>query len=193
MLTLRSFHRTQQRGTSMIEVLITIVILAFGLLGLAGLQSKIHVALFDSYQRAQAVLLLTDMKERMTANRDQAATYVSDELGTGDAQPEDCSAAADVVARDRCQWSNALKGAAEANTSGNAGAMIGARGCITQIQAPDPATGVCAPGIYQITVAWQGMSRTKAPDAACGKDSYGDDTQRRAISERIAVGLPSCH
>lgn len=193
MLTPRPSCRTQQRGTSMIEVLITIVILAFGLLGLAGLQSKIHVALFESYQRAQAVLLLTDIKERMTANRDQAATYVADVLGTGDSQPEDCSAAASIVARDHCQWSNALKGAAESDTSGNAGAMIGARGCITQVQAPDPATGVCTPGIYQITVAWQGMSRTSAPDAACGKDSFGDDTQRRAISERVAVGLPTCH
>ncbi len=177
----------------MIEVLITIVILAFGLLGLAGLQSKIHVALVESYQRAQAVLLLTDMTERIKANRNQAASYVTaDVLGTDDSQPDDCNTTAIGVARDHCEWSKALKGAAEVKDTANVGAMAGARGCITEVQAPNPASGVCTPGIYQVTVAWQGMYETKAPDAACGKDLYGADTQRRAISARVSVGLPSC-
>ncbi|MFH1603933.1 MAG: prepilin-type N-terminal cleavage/methylation domain-containing protein, partial [Pseudomonadota bacterium] len=43
-------HR-DQRGTTMLEVLVTIVILAFGMLGLAGMQSKIFTAEMESYQR----------------------------------------------------------------------------------------------------------------------------------------------
>lgn len=186
-------HRLQQHGTSMIEVLVTIVIVAFGLLGLAGLQSSIQLALVESYQRAQAILLLSNMTDRMSTNRSQAANYVSgNSFGTGDTQPADCTALAIGTARDQCEWSNALKGSAESSGTTKVGAMVGGRGCIELIQAADASTGVCKPGIYQVTVAWQGMNKTKAPSATCGKDSYGDETYRRAISMQLSVGLLSC-
>ena len=77
----------------MLEVLVTIVILAFGMLGLAGLQSKIFIAEMESYQRAQAVVLMNSMVERINANRNAAATYVPNPatttFGTGDALPAD--------------------------------------------------------------------------------------------------------
>lgn len=180
----------------MIEVLITIVILAFGLLGLAGLQGQVQLAQAESYQRAQAVLLLTDMSERLKTNRAQAAAYVStDVLGTGDTQPADCSTAAIGAARDRCEWSNALKGAAEKKGTGGTkvGAMTDARGCISQVQAPNATPGICAPGIYQITVAWQGMNKTSAPSATCGTNQYGNEAQRRALSARVSVALTGCY
>ena len=47
-----------QRGTSLVEVLVTMVILAIGLLALAGLQARLHVLQIESYQRAQALILL---------------------------------------------------------------------------------------------------------------------------------------
>lgn len=180
----------------MLEVLVTIVILAFGMLGLAGLQSKIFVAEMESYQRAQAVLLLNDMVERINANRSAAATYVlgaGTTLGTGDTQPADCSAAAAGLARDKCEWSNALKGAAETSGGTKVGGVIGARGCVTQIQLENPTLGVCTPGIYLVTVAWQGLNATSAPSATCGQGAFGsDDKLRRALSARVSIGLPSC-
>ena len=73
-----SVHRpTRARGTSMVEVLVTLVILAFGLLGVAGLQTKVGVAEMESYQRAQALLALSQMTERMSGNTAQATSYVS--------------------------------------------------------------------------------------------------------------------
>src|SRR5262249_18984225 len=54
-----------QRGTSLIEVLVTLLILAFGLLGVAGLQSKMGLAEMESYARSQALLVLSDMAERL--------------------------------------------------------------------------------------------------------------------------------
>jgi type IV pilus assembly protein PilV len=193
MLTLQAFHWSHQRGVGMIEVLVTIVILAFGLLGLAALHLKIQTASVETYQRAQAVLLLAEMKERIKANRGQASAYASSGiLGTNDGEPENCDAIAVGPDRDQCIWSNALKGASETNSYGNAGAMIGARGCITEVRAPNPTPGICLPGVYQITVAWQGMYSTKAPAATCGENAYGDDTQRRVISQRVSVGLPAC-
>lgn len=182
-----------QRGTSLLEVLITIVILAFGLLGLAGLQAKIQLAGVESFQRAQAILLLADMHERISANRANAENYVSvGSIGTGDSQPASCTALALGPNRDICEWSNALKGASEKMGANNTGAMAEGRGCITQVQAPDPGTGVCTSGIYRVTVVWQGKSPTAAPALTCGQGSYTPDSTRRAISSLVTVGLPTC-
>ena len=71
-----------QCGASMIEVLVTTVILAIGLLGLAGLQSRLGLSEMESYQRAQALVLLQDMANRIATNRADAANYV-----TGAASP----------------------------------------------------------------------------------------------------------
>jgi hypothetical protein len=118
--------------------------------------------------------------------------YVSgDVFGTGHSDSDPCPTAAGA-ARDQCEWSMALKGAAEKRGTSDVGAMLGARGCITRIQAPDTNTGICTPGIYLVTVTWQGMTMTAAPSATCAQDLYGDDKFRRAVSARVVVGLPSC-
>lgn len=183
-----------QRGTSMIEVLVTLIILAFGLLGLAGLQLKVQNAEMESYQRAQALVLLGDMVQRLSANRANAASYVAaDPLGTGDSQPASCTSLAIGAAKDLCEWSNALKGSAETAGSSKVGAMVGARGCISQVQAPNAASGVCTPGVYEVAVAWQGLAGTVAPAKTCGQDSYGgNDALRRLMATQITVGLPTC-
>jgi len=183
-------------GTSLVEVLVTLLILAFGLLGVAGLQSKMSLAELESYQRAQAVLTLTEMVERMNANRAQVASYVTaSALGTGDTQPADCTGIAVGPNRDQCEWSNSLKGAGEQSAAATStGGMQSARGCIAQIQAQNPALGSCLPGIYRVSVAWQGMHKTAAPAAglACGQGSYGDEKYRRVIAATVTVGTTSC-
>jgi type IV pilus assembly protein PilV len=187
-------HSTAERGTSMVEVLVTLVILAFGLLGVAGLQSKIGVAEMESYQRAQALVALSQMTERLSANTAQAANYVANAVGTGDTQPADCSAIAPGPNLDLCEWSNTLKGAAENSAAGsNTGGLTGGRGCITQVQAPNPALGVCSAGIYQVSVAWQGMAPTATPVLACAAGQYGaNDAYRRVIATTVYVPTTSC-
>lgn len=183
---------TRALGFTLLEVLITLIVLAVGLLGLANLQSKMQVAQVESYQRAQAVLLLDDMVSRLNANRGQAADYVTaSPVGTGDTQPAVC-AEATTAAQDLCEWSNALKGASEKKDTANAGAMIDGRGCVEQEQAPNPAPGVCAPGVYRVTVAWQGLGATVSPALDCARNSYGDDALRRVVSLRTVIGLPGC-
>ena len=66
-------RRRAVRGTSMIEVLVTLVIIAFGLLGMVGLQAKLQSTEMESYQRTQALLLLDDLRGRVEANRLQVA------------------------------------------------------------------------------------------------------------------------
>ncbi|UCE32884.1 MAG: type IV pilus modification protein PilV [Burkholderiales bacterium] len=163
----------------MIEVLITMVVLAFGLLGAAGLQTKMIADDHESYQRAQALLLLEDMRDRISANRADAASYVTaGPLGTGDGIA-DCTGAATIAARDLCEWSTALQGAAEQAGTSNVGAMVGARGCVEQIGA--------APDTYRVTVVWQGLTNLAVPALPCGAGLFGADGYRRTVSTRVAV------
>jgi type IV pilus assembly protein PilV len=182
----------RQSGTSLIEILITVVLLAFGLLGIAALQSKAQVGSIEAYQRAQAIVLLEDMQARMEANAEMADDYLTaNPLGTGTAVAN-CNALPPGATRDTCEWSWALSGAAEVKDGNKLGAMTGARGCIEEVQAPDPTPGVCRHGIYLITVAWQGLHPTVAPAQACARNAYGPDSHRRAISVRVGIGQPTC-
>lgn len=185
------------RGTSLIEVLITLIILAIGLLGVAGLQSRMSVSEVESYQREQALLALTDMVNRISANPSQAASYVTPSttpLGTGDSYAS-CAGLAVGQPLDWCEWSMMLKGASEQTSPmTNVGGMQNARGCVTQLQAPNPSLGVCTPGVYQVTVVWQGTNQTVARTSlVCGQGSYGtNDAYRRAVATIVSIPTTSC-
>lgn len=165
-------------GFSMIEVLITIVILMFGLLALAGLQGRAVTAQMEAYQRSQALVLLNDMADRMNANRKNAALYVA--TLDGAACPDSDGT---LAGNDKSEWCNALAGAAEVQSGANVGAMIGARGCITQTVAP--ATGVASQ--YLIAVAWQGLNSSAISTNTCGQNQYGNEAQRRVVEIPINI------
>ena len=62
-------------GFTLIEVLISMLILAVGLLGLAGLQATGLRNNLSAYNRSQATQLAYDMADRMRANVDDAGTF----------------------------------------------------------------------------------------------------------------------
>jgi type IV pilus assembly protein PilV len=174
--------RKIQRGTSLIEVLITVVILSIGLLGLAGLQSRLGLSEMESYQRAQALVLLQDMANRIATNRADAANYAA---GATNPWPDDAGDCPSVAGNRReidiNQWCNALRGAAEMSGGARAGAMIGARGCIEALPNNE----------YMITVAWQGMSAVSSPPAsvACGLGAYNDEHCPDELCRRTVTTL----
>lgn len=170
--------RHAQHGTSMIEVLITIVILAFGLLGLVGLQSRLQLSEMEAYQRAQGLILLEDMANRISSNRTDAASYVTGTtapLGTGMTCP---NTTATTVQRDAGEWCNALQGAGETQAANTVrvGAFIGGRGCVESLGS----------GEYLVTVAWQGMAPVSAPPSsvACGQNNYNGGTGSACVNDR---------
>jgi type IV pilus assembly protein PilV len=152
-------HRSQG-GISLIEVLIAMVILAIGLLGLVGLQGRLHVTQVESYQRAQALILLQDMTNRIALNRTDALSYVTVEpLGTGMAGG--CPVAnVTRVERDVREWCEFLIGASETLGGASVGAMVGGRGCVEEIDTDE----------YMITVAWQGLAPSVAPTDSANPD-----------------------
>ena len=68
----------KQRGASLIEVLVALLIFTVGLLGLAAMQLNSLQGTADSGQRSQSVWLMQDFIERMRANPDgTAAQYAT--------------------------------------------------------------------------------------------------------------------
>ena len=64
--------RQRQSGMLLIEVMVTIIIVSFGMLGVAGVILNSLKANESSYGRAQAVWLANDIIDRMRANRTAA-------------------------------------------------------------------------------------------------------------------------
>jgi type IV pilus assembly protein PilV len=177
------------RGASMIEVLVTLVIIAFGLLGLAGLQMRLQMSELESYQRSQALLLLNDMANRISVNRTAAAagSYLVAAASPLGADMKCPTATASQAQRDLREWCQGLQGAAEImGTSTKVGAMVGGRGCVESIG-----------GDYVVTVAWQGLTPTAAPPGAigCGAGQYNasagsacvDDLCRRTVTTVVRI------
>lgn len=167
------------RGFTLIEVLVTIVILAIGLLGLAGLQVTSLNNQLESYQRAQAILLLEDMANRIRSNATAARSGAyTDGSDYGLQAEENCASKVVTAERDLCEWNSALAGSNIKLDTENTGSVLGARGCLERLPvSADGATSI------RLTIAWQGMSKTRAPAAECGEDQYGeDDAYRRTAS-----------
>jgi type IV pilus assembly protein PilV len=185
MFVTRLYRRQPARGFSLIEILITLVLISVGLLGLAGLQAKTSVAEMEAYQRAQALLLAQDMADRIAANKTQAASYVGNDFGTG--AVVDCTGKTGFDL-DLCEWGNAIRGVGETKAGGtvNVGTLLSGRGCISLAK---DSTGATVANRYAIVVAWQGTAATQAPAVTCGKDQYGTDTFRRAVVAIVQLAV----
>ena len=161
-----------QRGVGLIEVLISLVVIAIGLLGLAALQGKAQKAELESYQRSQALILLQDMSSRLRANRADSVSYVT----TGCvATCATVPASPTMATRDLCEWANALNGSGEKLDGQPVGAMLSSCGCITE-------NG----GEFVISVAWQGLAEiTQSIENGCGKSSIPSNRRVMSIPVRF--------
>lgn len=184
----------------MVEVLISIFITVVGLLGLIGMQAVAARAELESYQRAQALILLNDMVERINTNRGSGSCYAfttttsgTPYLGTttggGYLGTPNCTGGyvntqtKTLADNGMLAWDQLLQGSAEASSGGAAiGAMLGARGCVSY----DATTFT-----YTIIVAWQGMTDTFAPVVNCGNNLYGAETKRRAVWTTLRIATLS--
>jgi type IV pilus assembly protein PilV len=173
-----------QTGMLLIEALVSLVIAAIALLGTVTLMAKSTRSEMESYQRIQALTLVQDMASRINANRQVAACYSNGATGldTTSTPLPVCAIGTTVqfttANADLATWQAALLGSREKSGGSNIGAMLGAVGCVTQVDAANQ--------IYRISVAWQGLMATVAPSLPCGKASIGD-TNRRVISIQVQI------
>ena len=121
------------KGVSLIEVLVAVIILAFGLLGLAGLQSVSLRNNNSAMMRTQATYLAQDIIDRMRVNKTAAIDDMSYEQPMATATPTvAANSPLDVI--DRNAWLTSIEAALP---SGD-----GAIDCVD-------ATDVC-----EITIQW---------------------------------------
>lgn len=66
----------RQKGFTLLEVLVAMLVLSIGLLGLAGLMASSLRNNHSAYYRSQATWLAYDVIDRMRTNRPNAAGYV---------------------------------------------------------------------------------------------------------------------
>ena len=72
-LDARVLQRSRASGFTLLEMLVALLVLSFGLLGMAGLQATALRNNNNAYQRTQATVIALDIFERMRANRVAAA------------------------------------------------------------------------------------------------------------------------
>lgn len=105
-------RRRRQRGISLIEILVTTLVVAVGLLGFAGLQTVSTQYNHSSYMRTHANNMAHDIADRMRANRESALNGNYD-IGFDDDPPDGES----IASQDLREWRNAIDGTLPSGTS----------------------------------------------------------------------------
>jgi type IV pilus assembly protein PilV len=179
--------RHAQGGAALLEALVAMLIVAFGVLGFVGLQARTAVLNLEGYQRAQALMLVNDMAQRIYTNRTAAASYVTTSAGyPGATTPaSDCSSLSTRADQDVCEWSKLLLSAGESQTA-TVTSVNSARGCVQSIGTNQ----------YVVAVFWEGIQASGASPVACGwagttAPTYSSDTLRRAVSMVVQIGILS--
>lgn len=159
---------SRSRGFTLIEILVTLFILAVGLLGLAGLMVDGMRNNQGAYLRTQASILAYDMADRMRANREEAedgGEYGGFSTATSTAPttiPACASTATGCTPEqqasvDKVQWTRQIQGA------GSGMAMLpGGVGTINHDDTND---------IFTIQISWNEIKREGDADESVTDDN----------------------
>lgn len=169
-----------QSGFTLIEVLVSLLIVSLAMLGMAGLITRSTVLEIENSQRSQAMQLARDMGERIQANRAVARGGAYDRSTAVTPAVEDCSGAASRVALDFCEWAGLLAGANESQAGSASSVLAGARGCVSLVAGTTNA--------YIVTVVWRGATTSGEPAGACGVAIGEDVAFLRTVTRRIELG-----
>ncbi|MES9884066.1 MAG: type IV pilus modification protein PilV [Sedimenticola sp.] len=187
-----STDHCRERGTTMLEVLISVVILSIGLLGVAGLQGVSKRTNHQAHQRSIATHLVDGIIERIRANPTAAASYhtgttnfLGSKVSAASEPSPNCSTGActkaQLAAHDLWGWEQEIDGAAitYGNDDTKAGGLLNPKGCIIFTVS----TGKTNTGLLSVIVNWEGM--TDISDAVatggtvCGDVAANSDRSRR--------------
>lgn len=148
----------QQSGFTMVETLISMVVLSIGLLGLAGLQASSLRNNNSAYMRTQATILANDMLDRLRANAVglSAGFYNSVNTISTSSDPNCITSGcttAQIVQYDIWNWGQ------------NVSTLLPSGG--------GTVAGNGADSVFTITVMWDD-ARTGAAGTGCGTDETVD-------------------
>jgi type IV pilus assembly protein PilV len=140
-------------GFTLIEVLIAMLVLAVGLLGLAGLQATSLRNNQSAYNRGQATQLAYDIADRIRANASVANNYAGSFMKLPDATAQaDClvvsttCTTADMAENDLYEWNCAVAGGCENDIPPISATLPSGEGIEGTIEE--------AAGVFTITITW---------------------------------------
>ncbi|OYW15342.1 MAG: type IV pilus modification protein PilV [Hydrogenophilales bacterium 12-64-6] len=156
--------RMKQSGFTLLEVLVAVLVLAIGLLGLAGLMTASVRNNQSAYQRTQATWLAYDIVDRMRVDR---AAALASNYNTALGSPAICAATpvlagATMAANELTDWKNQVACA---------------------LPAGDGAIAVQANRSVTITVQWNDSRGIGQHNTATG--NAGNSTQQFTIQTRL--------
>lgn len=175
-----------QRGFSLLELLIALVVFSIGLLAVAGLQTVSKQANYESVQRTLAAQIATGLLEDMRTNGDAIDVYrTAGELGAGSRGGEpapncqngvECNST-EKAAYDLWFWEQMVDGDLESSAGVGTGGLMLPTLCVN-----GPAVG--GAGIYQVTITWRGSAsivNSLANGCGAASGNYGDNNEFRRI------------
>ena len=186
--------RSYNTGSSLVEILVTVIVLAIGLLGIATLQLQSKRTNFEAIQRSTASMLTNEIIERMRNNASQLADYLTS-VGGGSIATEpspDCSDASrctpqQLALHDLWEWEQMLDGASEQVSGVSTGGLVSPTACIT-----GPAGG--GPGLYNAAIVWRSqnaMDNLHSNPCGTGSGKYdlnpGDNAYRQILTLQVFI------
>lgn len=152
-------QRQVQKGMTLIEVLVALVILVTGIFGAVAMQASAKKGSFDAMQRSVASALAQDIIERMRSNDSDILVLESYQGVYGAAlntpPPVRCNSvdslctSAQMTTNDLYEWEVKLMGADVTAGGKNRGGLVGAVGCIDHNK-----------NAVTVVISWQGRVAT---------------------------------
>ncbi|MDA3920330.1 MAG: type IV pilus modification protein PilV [Salinisphaera sp.] len=172
---------TRQHGFTLLEALVTIVVISIGLLGLLGLQSVALVSTQTSQARGAATLAADSMAGRILANPEGAAAKdydtASSNASSGNSTPTVCTGGAvctpaEMAAFDMSEWRQSLQQALP-NGSGD-----------ISCKANDPNdASKCVE--YDIKITWRERDKNNAAVADASNCGAGNGAVNRCFETLV--------
>ncbi|MGR6501320.1 type IV pilus modification protein PilV [Shewanella sp. Koi 1] len=177
----RLTHNRIQRGFSLIEVLVALVILVIGLIGIFNLHIVAKRGSFESFQQTQASYYANDVINRMKLNATQLGTYAGTYTGTLAAPSLSCiggnlCSPAQTALWDKYEWEQALFGAFEIVGSQKVGGLESPVGCIN-----------INSNTVTVIITWRGIRETSDGIGALSCGSTTPDKRRRVFSVKTVI------
>jgi type IV pilus assembly protein PilV len=175
--TIQYNPRAAERGFSMIEVLVTLLVISLALLGTAGLQAYAMRLNQGGQFRTQAVFLVADLAERIEANKlgamagnydkvaGDSATYTPVTL-TNDLCLTATCAPVDLATYDLAQWQSAVAATLPQSSWTVEQTVNGSAKTDTQ---------ACTPSTYTITLHWVDRLTDTSNAAAVSASQFGSN------------------
>ncbi|MEZ9235372.1 MULTISPECIES: type IV pilus modification protein PilV [Shewanella] len=178
----------KRNGFSLIEVLVSLVILTVGLIGIFNLHIVSKRGSFESFQQTQASYYANDIINRMRMNRSELLNYAGTYSGTASAPAKQCdvsvganSICTSIETRvwDLYQWERMLQGDTEKSSGSNVGGLDTSVACIA-VSGRDVTVVVTWRGIRASS---DGLSEGSSFAQSCGSSS----DRRRALVIETAI------